>query len=413
MRRIGILCLVLMVVGAFGAFANGQQEVEGLVEFDLWTQADEATNELPYLESLVEEYMEENDLVSIDVADMGTEDLREDFQTASIAGEAPELLWTVNDHAGPFTLARIIQPIDDIWEPIGDNLVEPEVLDDQVYGIPITSGNHLMLMYNKQYMDEPPQDTDEFKQMAQDIADEHGVHGFSYNATEPFWLVPWLGGFGGEVFAADGVTPTLDTPEMVQTLEFLYEIQHEWDFMPAEPDADTTDSLFQEGEVAMIISGDWAIGSYEDELGDDFGVARIPRVSETGEWPQPYTSGKYWMVANHVEGETREIIEDFIHWSLTEERQLELTQTVGALPAHVDVLDHPEITEDPILAGSASQLEVGTPMPSVPQMRANWDAMRVEMNLVLADDKDPAQAAADMQQGAEAAIEDMDIDDQL
>ena len=42
-----------------------------------------------------------------------------------------------------------------------------------------------------------------------------------YNQTEPFWLVPWLGGFKGAVFAKDGVTPTLNTPQMVATLKFL------------------------------------------------------------------------------------------------------------------------------------------------------------------------------------------------
>ena len=50
-------------------------------------------------------------------------------------------------------------------------------------------------------------------------------------------------------------------------------------------------------------------------------------------------------------------------------------------------------------------MAVGTPMPSVVEMRAVWDAMKPEMNAVLADQKTPEEAAAAMQGAAEAGIE--------
>ena len=59
-------------------------------------------------------------------------------------------------------------------------------------------------------------------------AKEHtadGAYGLVFNQTESFWLVPFLGGFGGSVFADDGVTPTLNTDEMKSALEFLYNLK--------------------------------------------------------------------------------------------------------------------------------------------------------------------------------------------
>jgi arabinogalactan oligomer/maltooligosaccharide transport system substrate-binding protein len=47
---------------------------------------------------------------------------------------------------------------------------------------------------------------------------------------------------------------------------------------------------------------------------------------------------------------------------------------------------------------------VGTPMPTVLEMRCNWDAMKPEMLAVLADTKTPEDAAAAMQSAAEACI---------
>jgi maltose-binding protein MalE len=43
-------------------------------------------------------------------------------------------------------------------------------------------------------------------------------------------------------------------------------------------------------------------------------------------------------------------------------------------------------------------------MPTVSEMRCNWDAMKPEMQAVLANTKKPAEAAAAMQAAAEACI---------
>jgi arabinogalactan oligomer/maltooligosaccharide transport system substrate-binding protein len=43
-------------------------------------------------------------------------------------------------------------------------------------------------------------------------------------------------------------------------------------------------------------------------------------------------------------------------------------------------------------------------MPSVVEMRCNWDSMKPEMTLVLSDSETPADAAAAMQAAADACI---------
>ncbi len=151
-----------------------------------------------------------------------TELLRQDFQTAALAGSPPDLLWTVNDHAGPFTTAELIVPVDDLVDlgQYADGALAAVELNGQHWGVPISNGNHLMLYYNKDLVPTPPADTDDLLAMADDLKAQ-GVTPLVYNQTEPFWLVPWLGGFGGAVFAEDGVTPTLNTPEMVATLAWL------------------------------------------------------------------------------------------------------------------------------------------------------------------------------------------------
>ena len=316
----------------------------------------------------------------------------------------PELLWTVNDHAGPFTAAGLIQPVEGLFDM---SLYVPSVeLDGHTWAVPITSGNHLMLLYNKDLMAEPPATTDDLIKMGQELTTDD-TYALVYNQTEPFWLAPWLGGFDGSVFADDGVTPTLNTPEMIATLQFLYDIKYTTPIVPIESDYDGADTLFKEGKAAMIINGDWSLGGYQEALGDKLGVAPIPKVSATGTWPAPYTSGTYFMIPKSLEGAKLTVVVDFIKFVTNEENQIKLIEERSVLPGLLTALDSDLITNDPILAGSAAQMSKGTPMPSVLEMRCNWDAMKPEMQAVLADTKTPEAAAEAMQSAADLCIEDL------
>ena len=60
-------------------------------------------------------------------------------------------------------------------------------LDGQHWGIPISNGNHLMLLCNSAIVDEPPATTDELVERGTEwtTGDQFGL---VYNLTEPFWL---------------------------------------------------------------------------------------------------------------------------------------------------------------------------------------------------------------------------------
>lgn len=370
----------------------------------LWHQEGEAENAAQFVQGLADAYTALHPEITFEVTNKNTEVLREDFQTAALAGAPPDLLWTVNDHAGPFTLAEIIVPVDDLVDltVYADSALAAVELNGQHWGVPISNGNHLMLYYNKDLLPEPPADTDALLAMAADLK-AAGLVPLAYNQTEPFWLVPWLGGFGGKVFAEDGVTPTLNTPEMVSTLAWLKQLKDEG-IVPAESDYDGADTLFKEGKAAMIINGDWTLGAYKDLFGEKLGVARIPTVTATGIPPAPYTSGKFFMIPAGLDEAKLAVVVDFITFATNEENQLDMVTKLARLPALKTALANPLITDDPFLAGSADQMVVGTPMPTVAEMRCNWDSMKPEMQAVLAGSKTPEDAAAAMQSAADACV---------
>ncbi|MCB9078113.1 MAG: extracellular solute-binding protein [Anaerolineaceae bacterium] len=383
-----------------GQAAAPAESGEG-VTITMWTKEGEADNSLQFVKSLADEFAKANPNIKIEVVKKkDVEELREDFQTSALAGSSPDLLWTVNDHAGPFTVAELIQPVDDLFDlaKFVPGAVEAVKLDGQTWGVPISTGNHLMLYYNKDLMPEPPANTDELIAKGQEVSGD--ATPLVFNQTEAFWLVPWLGGFGGQVFAEDGVTPTLDTPAMVDTLNFLHQIKFTDKIIPPESDYDTADTLFKEGKAAMIINGDWTLSAYVDTLGDKLGVARIPQVSATGEWPKPYTAGTYFMIPAAVEGAKLDAVKAFIDYVTSKDTQLQQVAELKRLPSLQEALDDPSISNDPQLAGVIDQLQVGTGMPAVLEMRCNWDAMKPEMQAVLADQKSAEDAAKAMQEAA-------------
>lgn len=402
MKKFLTVLLVLVMLMGLVCIASAK------VNLILWTK--EGEEALDWNKSLIEEFMKANPNITIElVKKTNVEVLREDFLTASLAGAAPDILWTVSDHAGPFVAADIVEAVDNLFDlnMYVDSAMDAVKLEGKYWGIPISNGNQLMLLYNKKLIAEAPKDTDELFTIGKKLT-TGGNYALVWNQTEPFWLVPWLGGFKGKVFAEDGVTPTLNTPEMVATLKFLHDMKFDAKIVPLECDYDGADTLFKEGKAAMIINGDWSISGYIGVLGDDLGIARIPKVSATGEWPKPYTSGVYFMLTKGISGDKLKAAQDFIGFVSSKEKQLEMVKLLNRLPALKEALEDPLITENPILKGSADQMVVGTPMPTVLEMRCNWDSMKPEMLAVLADTKSPEDAVKLMQSSAESCIKSLE-----
>ncbi|HAJ32516.1 MAG TPA: sugar ABC transporter substrate-binding protein [Candidatus Atribacteria bacterium] len=402
MKKFLTVLLVLVMLVGIVTIASAK------VNLILWTK--EGEEPLDWNKSLIEEFMKANPNITIElVKKTNVEVLREDFLTASLANAAPDILWTVSDHAGPFVAADIIEPVDNLFDlnKYVDSAMDAVKLEGKYWGIPISNGNQLMLLYNKKLIAEAPKDTDELFTVGKKLT-TGGNYALVWNQTEPFWLVPWLGGFKGKVFAEDGVTPTLNTPEMIATLKFLHDMKFDAKIVPPECDYDAADTLFKEGKAAMLINGDWSISGYVSVLGDDLGVARIPKVSATGEWPKPYTSGVYFMLTKGISGDKLKAAQDFITFVSSKEKQLEMVKLLTRLPAVKEALEDPLITENIILKGSADQMVVGTPMPTVLEMRCNWDSMKPEMLAVLANTKSPEDAAKDMQKSADACIKSLE-----
>lgn len=386
---------------------------DGNFVITLWSMEREADGSLQYVEGLTDAYTAAHPNVTFEVVSKDVDALREDFQTSSEAGDTPDLLWTESAQWAPLRAADLIQPVDDLIDPAAyvPNALSVLRLEDATWGIPISFGNQLMLYWNKELTGPtPPADSDAWVAAAKPLTTGDQV-GIAFNQTDSFWLVPFLGGFGGSVFAADGVTPTLDTDAMRRALEFLYNLKFVDKVTPLEADYNVADGLFKEGNAAYIINGDWTLEAYAASadaetpgLGDNLGVGALPLMTG-GEDPEPYVAGTYFMVPKPLAGDELTIAADFMRFATNQENQVGMVEALRRLPGNAAAFGSDVVTGDPLLAASADAAAKGVAQPVQLEMRCVFDAMNVGVRDMFAGSDDFAGLSATMQSSAEACID--------
>lgn len=380
---------------------------EGDISLLLWTKEGEADGSLQYVQKLAADYSALHPNVTIEVVNKDVEALREDFQTASLAGEAADLLWTVADHIGPFTSADLILPLDELVDkstfvPAAAAAV---TADDTLWGVPVSFGNQLMLYWNKDIAGaDAPADSAAWVAAAKPLT-SGDTYGIVFNQTESFWLFPFLGGYGGQVFADDGITPTLDTDAMKSALQFLYDLKYTDKVSPAEADYNVADGLFKDGKAGYIINGDWTLGAYDEALGDKLGVGPLPTMTG-GEDPKPYIAGAFLMVGKAVgdDADKTTVVADFLNYATSKDSQVDMVSTLKRLPGNAEAIADPIVTGDALLAGAAEAAQKGTPQPTNLEMRCIFDSVTAGVRDMFTGNSDIAGITATMQTSAETCI---------
>jgi len=414
MRLRAAPALPVLIALALGLAACGGGQ--GPLKLFVWEQMDPKEQEL--LDAHLDAYLAGRTDLLIERVHYETEALRTQFQNAGLAGGGPELIYGPSDQVGPFSIMGLIEPLEGLFAPAvldsfsAESLVRlarPGEDEAHLWALPDQVGNHLILCFNKTLVSEAPKDFAELIEVAKrHTADTDGDgrvdrYGLVFNQKEPFWLVPFLGAFGGWVMDAAG-NPTLDTPAMASALAYLRDLKTVHGVIPRECDYDMAEALFKEGKAAFLINGPWSWQGYLD-AGVDLGLAPLPPIPGAGH-PTPMVSAKGYSLNANARGAAREEAIRLMAYLTGEAAQVDLARELGVIPSRKAAGARAEALH-PLVAPSRAQILQGRAMPVVPEMRAIWDVARPELQAVLGGGKDPARAAADMQRQALAKIAEM------
>lgn len=334
------------------------------------------------------------------------------FQTMAPQGQGPDVVIGPADWVGPFVVQNLVEPIDKYVTAQDKDAFMPTVLgaceyNKKIYGLP-ESYKVVALIYNKDLVPNPPKTTDEMIKIGKELTnEEESQYGLVYDKGNFYYHIAWIAGFGGTILDSNN-NATFNSKSQINAAKFIHSLQENPNkIMPEEVDYNVMMTLFNDGLAGMIINGPWVIGDLI-EAGVNFGVTRIPQVSSTGKWPAPAVGPEIVMMSSY--SKDKDLAYDLIKFVTSKDSQIEMAK-VGHLPSRKEVYEDRKVKRSSVfeyINGFKEQAEVGTPMPTAPEMNAGvWGNGATFLSQVLSGDSTAEEAAKFVQEKAEESIREL------
>ncbi len=369
--------LLLLVMLAPASAALAQDEPVTLVLWHAWQDA-----EGEGLISLIDAFQTANPNITIDAVYQPSGTIQDSFVAAAGSGEGPDMIIWANDSTGPWASAGLLLDIsgmidDELMGQVSETGWGTFTFQGGIYGFP-EGGKTLAFFYNKSLVPDAP----ETWQDVLDISAELAMDGFTGLGFQNgfFHSAGFLFSLNGSLMDEEGNAtfgPEGEGREaMIEYLAFhknMYELGQSPDETGIIVSGDSPLPQFQTGEAAMVYDGIWNLAQFTQDLGDDLGVAVMPKL-DNGEVPALFaqTTGFFAGAALGEEGSEAKL-DAFLTWAkfaTSQEGQQILMDEAGHLPVNPAV----EVA-DPHLQTFAEQFAMGTPFPNREELSAFWGPM--------------------------------------
>ncbi|WP_254767655.1 extracellular solute-binding protein [Salinilacihabitans rarus] len=319
-----------------------------------------------------------------------------DATTTSIpAGEGPELFLWAHDLVGDYQQNGFLSDQSDevrVDLDLFGEAADAAQFDGGLYGLPYAAET-VALIYNEDYVDEPPETFEEMREIMEEYHDpENGVYGLSHNFDAYFYSA-WAHCFGGYYFDDETGELGITNDETIEGLEFVRD--ELYPYMPQDWEYETQAAIFVDGNAPFAINGPWFLGDVEDF---EASVAPFPTVD--GNEPSPYTGIQllYFAAAMDDDEDRAAAARSFAEWYATNTSiAAQMAAEQGYIPVHeAFVEDDEEADELPeSVQGFTRAVEQGIPMPTDPRMQDVWEPIETEFEEVLQDNKTVEEAMGD------------------
>ncbi len=256
-----------------------------------WGGASEENDFERTVNQLYAEFERDNPGIKIKIEKIpGSQEYVNKMLLSFVAGTEPDIMALDASSAAVFInngVLRDLRPlfqndhdfsIDDYWP----NVVQIDSRGDQVFAIP-GDFTPMVMYYNKRLFREAgvpfPKagwNFDQFLDTAKSLT-KNQKHGFVFTNWMPGWIM-WLWNNGGDVLDAEGdkAAGFLNGERSTQALTYCADLVNRWHVAPSlSSTASTGVDPFTNGDVAMQISGHWAMIGYQSAPKDDKGQPKL------------------------------------------------------------------------------------------------------------------------------------------
>lgn len=333
------------------------------ITISLWTVFTGSDGDV--LREIIDNYNETNqDGITVEIDIMDNDTLQSKLPSAVTSGTGPSFVLVGIEYIQEYAENGMIEPIDDFWEATGtnednyyENVVAKSYVDGTLYGVPMQY-NLQYLYYNKDLFEEAgidsvPSTFDELAEDARALTDKNaGRYGLAMPSDFGYY-VQYLWGNGGDVIDTSTGEVLLDSQENIDTLTWLQELAG--DVSPAGLTSADADTMFQAGQLAMLISGPWNINVLNG-LGMNYGIAAMPAGS-AGAYSAE--GGCSYMVPKGTDEATKEAVYKFMAYWMSDDVLKEWSMRNGFPVWSYSLLEDADIKNNEILSSVSAASEIG------------------------------------------------------
>jgi len=345
--------------------------------------------------------------VPVQIQQMGFGDIRNNLVLGGPAGNGPDIIIGAHDWLGQLYAGGLLAPIDlpeDVAAKFNPLALQAFNYEGKLYGLPYAL-EAIAIFYNTDLVEAVPDTWAATVELAQQlVADGKAERGIAIpvgTGGDPYHHYPLFTGFGSYVFGRDeagNYNPQdvgLDNPGGVAAMNELDRLVKA-NVLTSATDYGAAQTLFQDGKLAMWITGPWAIGDLT-KSGIPFSVAPIPKMEET---PRPFMGAQGFMINSFSKNLL--LAQAFLTEFVATDEVMQLIYDANPRPpAWLPVA---EAIDDPNIQAFTEVTTHADPMPAIPQMAAVWDAWGRAILLVYQQDPNTTPEEA-IHQAADAIRE--------
>ncbi|RCX18162.1 carbohydrate ABC transporter substrate-binding protein (CUT1 family) [Fontibacillus phaseoli] len=346
------------------------------------------------LERLCREYSRQNDIQVIPEV-MNISELVTRLNTVAEGGEAPQMALVPADMAGFGEKAKYSEVPDELLSlvaPHGFDFLQSMRSEGIAYGLPVLTGNHLVLYYNREIYPEPPGSWEEIEDSGDGLK-KKGIIPVAADLREPYWFIPFLTAFGGWPMSEGA--PSLPKSEMKRALHYVRTRMDRGLLASMNGSTELLEG-FIAGEVGAIICGEWIYNHLDRHMKNKLGVARLPSIQGC---PSISMSSAIGLVfpGYSLESELQEEIVSFATFMLSAESQMKWGTEVQRIPVHSKAREKLKDLTDGNRRSLTTLLEESRSMPIEPAMASVWEAVRAGLQILPEEGEESAWSAMDQQ----------------
>lgn len=379
-------------------------ETKESVELTFWNTMSDS--EAQTLAEYVETFSTKHPHIQVKTEQISFWQAQTKFEQAAAAGIPPDIMRADRFWIDGFVNGDLLQVLDSVQEETDDCLpiaLQAVTRNGKVWGLP-QSVDCLALFYNKEHFQEagciPPENLDQFRETAKKNTEtSKGRYGFFMN-PDGWYFEPFLGGFGGRYFDADGKL-AIKSDQTLKAVHFLLDLKDSQRVLPpVNLRTDTYNTMmrsFKNGQVSMIFNGPWAIrnileGSAFKDKTENLGVAPVPKGPSGRSSPVGCQSYVIAKGARHP----KEALE-LVRYLCSREVQSGLSKTHFGIPARKSLFLDPELRRDPFLSPFLLQVQECRELNSNPAVSRFFKPVTEYLTQVMNGDVSPEDGLRDLE----------------